>query len=48
MGSHGARIEWRADGGFRSGGYGRGHQWRFDGGQTVLASSSPLVVPVPR
>ena len=27
--------------------YSRSHEWRFDGGATVAASSSPLVVPVP-
>ena len=27
--------------------YSRGHEWRFDGGVTVPASSSPLVVRVP-
>ena len=27
--------------------YSRGHEWHFDGGATVLASSSPHVVPLP-
>lgn len=27
--------------------YSRAHEWRFDGGVTVPASSSPLVVPLP-
>lgn len=27
--------------------YSRGHEWRFDGGTTVPASASPLVVPLP-
>lgn len=27
--------------------YSRGHTWRFDGGETVKASSSPHVVPLP-
>lgn len=48
MSHHGARISWRADGGFRAGTYGRAHDWTFDGGQTVRASSSPSVVPEPR
>jgi len=48
MSKHGARISWRADGGFRSGDYSRAHDWSFDGGQQVRASSSPSVVPEPR
>lgn len=27
--------------------YSRGHEWVFDGGQTVKASSSPHIVPLP-
>lgn len=27
--------------------YSRGHEWVFDGGVTVQASSSPLIVPLP-
>jgi len=27
--------------------FSRGHEWHFDGGATVLASSSPHVVPLP-
>jgi len=27
--------------------YSRGHKWQFDGGASVLASSSPHVVPLP-
>lgn len=48
MSSHGAAIAWRSDGHFRDGGYSRAHELRFDGGQVVRASSSPLVVPEPR
>lgn len=48
MSRHGARVSWRADGGFRSGDYSRAHDWLFDGGQQVRASSSPSVVPEPR
>lgn len=48
MSGHGARISWRADGGFRSGEYSRAHDWSFDGGQTVRGSSSPSVVPLPK
>lgn len=47
MSIHGARIEWRSDGGFASGRYSRRHEWRFDGGAVVTASSSPDVVAVP-
>lgn len=48
MSRHGARISWRADGGFAGGSYSRAHDWSFDGGQSVRASSSPDVVPEPR
>ncbi len=48
MSGHGARISWRANGGFHSGDYSRAHEWRFDGGQIVRASSSPSVVPEPK
>lgn len=47
MSEHTARIEWTAGGDFPSGRYSRAHQWLFDGGQTVRASSSPSVVPLP-
>jgi organic hydroperoxide reductase OsmC/OhrA len=47
MAAHEVIIEWRADGGFVSGRYSRGHEWRFDGGAVVRGSSSPNVVPVP-
>ena len=43
-----AQIDWvRDDGNFRQGRYSRGHTWRFDGGITVPASASPLIVPRP-
>ncbi len=48
MGRHDACISWRSDGHFTDGGYSRAHDWTFDGGQSVRASSSPAVVPVPR
>jgi organic hydroperoxide reductase OsmC/OhrA len=48
MGEHRARIAWKQGGGeFGRGKYSREHTWSFDGGQTVLASSSPSAVPVP-
>ena len=48
MASHDARVSWRSDGQFTSGGYSRAHEWAFDGGQIVRGSSSPHVVPEPR
>lgn len=47
MAEHRATVEWTASGDFASNRYSRAHRWRFDGGATVLASSSPSVVPVP-
>jgi organic hydroperoxide reductase OsmC/OhrA len=48
MSVHGARIEWqRGDAAFTDQRYSRQHRWHFDGGATVLASSSPAVVPLP-
>ena len=47
MSRHVAEIAWTSDGEFASGSYSRAHDWRFDGGQTVRASSSPDVVRVP-
>lgn len=47
MSRHDARIEWRCEGDFAADRYSRRHEWRFDGGQTVIASSSPAVVPAP-
>lgn len=43
-----AEISWRRDGeSFTNNRYSRGHQWSFDGGVKIMASSSPLSVPVP-
>src|SRR5688572_7340806 len=50
MGRHEYRatVAWMGDGqDMLKGRYGRGHEWRFDGGVTVPASASPLVVPAP-
>lgn len=47
MGSYTAKISWESDSHetFTKNRYSRGHEWAFDGGVTVSASSSPLVVP---
>lgn len=47
MSRHRAEIVWSSDGEFTAGTYSRAHDWRFDGGQTVRASSSPAVVRAP-
>lgn len=48
MSEHKATIDWQFTGGdFAAGKYSREHSWVFDGGLTVPASPSPLVVPVP-
>jgi organic hydroperoxide reductase OsmC/OhrA len=48
MSEHKATIDWQFSGGdFPAGKYSREHTWSFDGGLTVPASPSPLVVPVP-
>jgi len=48
MDDHTARVSWyRRDAVFTDRRYSRAHSWRFDGGQEVLASSSPLVVREP-
>ena len=45
---HTARILWESNSDdFTKNQYSRAHHWSFDGGQTVLASSSPTVVRVP-
>jgi len=45
---HTARILWESNTeDFTKNQYSRAHHWSFDGGQTVLASSSPSVVRVP-
>jgi organic hydroperoxide reductase OsmC/OhrA len=47
--TYGAKITWTRDQAakFTDQRYSRRHEWSFDGGVTVAASSSPLVVPVP-
>ena len=47
MSRHVAEICWRSDGAFASGRYSRRHEIRFDGGATLVGSSSPAVVPEP-
>lgn len=43
---YGARVAWQRRGAtFSDNRYSRGHEWSFDGGVTVPASSSPLIVP---
>ena len=32
---------------FEKGKYSRIHEWRFDGGESILVSSSPIIVPIP-
>jgi len=48
MGEYKATLQWERNGGeVLKGKYSREHTWTFDGGLTVPASSSPLVVPLP-
>ena len=48
MSEHKAVIEWaKPSPDYLKGRYSREHTWSFDGGASVLASSSPTVVPVP-
>jgi organic hydroperoxide reductase OsmC/OhrA len=48
MSEHVATIRWQMSGeDFKHGRYTREHTWSFDGGLTVVASSSPSVVPAP-
>jgi organic hydroperoxide reductase OsmC/OhrA len=48
MSEHVADIRWHMSGeDFKQGRYTREHSWSFDGGVTLVASSSPAVVPVP-
>lgn len=44
-----ATVTWQREEGadFAKGRYSRRHSWQFDGGVTVPASASPLVVPKP-
>ncbi|MDH3629226.1 MAG: OsmC family protein [Acidobacteriota bacterium] len=49
MSEYVARVSWKrgADEPYIDNKYSRAHQWSFDGGQTVEASSSPHIVPLP-
>lgn len=48
MAEHVCTVEWlRGDAPYTDHRYSRRHTWQFDGGQQVLASSSPHVVPLP-
>jgi organic hydroperoxide reductase OsmC/OhrA len=47
MSRHVAEIAWTCAGGFADNSYSRRHQISFDGGATLVGSSSPLVVPEP-
>jgi len=48
MSEHKAVVEWaKPSPDYLKGRYSREHTWSFDGGASVLASSSPTVVPVP-
>lgn len=49
MSQYFATIKWQRqqDEKFIDNQYSRAHDWQFDGGQTVKASSSPHVVPLP-
>ncbi len=49
MSTYSATISWsrQKDEKFTDNRYSRAHNWMFDGGETVKASSSPQVVPLP-
>jgi len=47
MSRHVADIAWTSTGGFADNRYSRRHEIRFDGGATLVGSSSPAVVPEP-
>jgi len=48
MSKYFATVKWeRGEQVFTDNKYSRGHVWEFDGGQSVAASSSPHVVPLP-
>jgi organic hydroperoxide reductase OsmC/OhrA len=48
MSEHRATVRWSFQGeDFAKGRYSREHRWEFDGGQKLVASSSPSVVPLP-
>jgi organic hydroperoxide reductase OsmC/OhrA len=43
-----AEISWKRDGAkFTDNRYSRGHEWSFDGGVKIMASASPLSIPLP-
>ncbi len=49
MSEYSATVRWeRAGATFIDDDYSRGHVWEFDGGQTVPASASPDIVPLPK
>ncbi|HVQ09827.1 MAG TPA: OsmC family protein [Allosphingosinicella sp.] len=47
MSRHIAEIAWTCAGGFADNSYSRRHEISFDGGATLIGSSSPAVVPEP-
>lgn len=48
MAEYTATVTWqRRNAAFTDNKYSRAHEWAFDGGVTVLASSSPHAVPPP-
>jgi len=49
MSEYYATINWKrqTDEKFSDNNYSRAHTWKFDGGETIQASSSPHVVPLP-
>jgi organic hydroperoxide reductase OsmC/OhrA len=47
MSRHTAEISWTCAGGFADNSYSRRHDISFDGGATLVGSSSPAVVPEP-
>jgi organic hydroperoxide reductase OsmC/OhrA len=47
MSRHGAEIAWTCAGGFADNSYSRRHRISFDGGATLVGSSSPAIVPEP-
>ncbi|MEA3014837.1 MAG: hypothetical protein QOD42_3382 [Sphingomonadales bacterium] len=47
MSRHSAEIAWTCAGGFADNSYSRRHEISFDGGATLVGSSSPAVVPEP-
>jgi len=49
MSNYFATVKWQRQNGevFNDNKYSRAHIWKFNGGQTIQASSSPHVVPLP-